>query len=93
MLHSKIHGKNRTYCVYIMYLADEPDVEYIKIRVEDENDISCFAEFTMPGQYCSRSHGFSEQEIMKLAKYLLNHTGTIWDMAREDNEGKISANA
>jgi len=44
------------------------------------------AEFILPSISCTKSHGFSEDELLQLKKFVTNNSPLIWECAREDGE-------
>lgn len=85
MLYSKIFAdENRTICYYIMRMYEDRDgADNIIVRVEVEEDPDAFAEFRLPGEHCYKAFGFSEEELLKMERYLLRNAVLIWDDARE----------
>jgi len=83
MEYCKIYRDNGNILVNIMDMyKDDLEREHIEIRIEKESDVEAYARFILPANYCTHSYGFSEMEIKKFKKFLLNNTLTIWDMAR-----------
>ena len=62
---------------------DEQTGEHVEMRVEKEEDMDVYAEFTLPAYYCHHAYGFKETELMEIKKFLKNNAVLIWDMARE----------
>jgi len=83
MQYCKIYRDNGNIFVHIMQLyADANGQEHIEIRLEKENDLETYARFILPANYCTHAYGFSESELTKFKRFLLNNARTIWDMAR-----------
>ena len=75
---------DRTIVYYIMGMwEDEQTGEHVEMRVEKEEDMDVYAEFTLPAYYCHHAYGFKETELMEIKKFLKNNAVLIWDMARE----------
>ena len=75
----KIYNEEGNLCIYIMKMY------------EDESGPDIYAGVTLPGYYCHHAYGFSEQEIMKLQKFLKNNAVSIWDRARENFYAKSAS--
>ena len=74
-------------CTMIYYIMgtweDAATGEHIEIRVEKEEDIEVYAEFTLPAYHCHHAYGFKETELMEIESFLRDNAVLIWDMARE----------
>ena len=83
MEYCKIYGDDANIIVYIMNMYEDRDGgDHISVRIEKEGDLETYAKFDLPANYCTHAYGFSETELMKFKKFLLNNAVTIWDMAR-----------
>ena len=85
MQFCKIYRDDGNICIFIMNMyEDESGMDKIEIRAEREDDPDIYAGVTLPGYYCHHAYGFSEQEILRLQKFLKNNAVSIWNMAREN---------
>ena len=66
-------------------------MDKIEIRAEREDNPDVYAGVTLPGYYGYHAHGFSEQEILRLQKFLRNNAVSIRNMARENFYAKSAS--
>ena len=82
--YCKLHKKNHTLIFIIMRLWETKESgENIEMRVECEQDMDVYAEFTLPTYHCHHAYGFKETELMEIKNFLKDNAVLIWDMARE----------
>ncbi len=60
--------------------------ESITVHLERPNDNGYFdiAEYVLPVCYCKKCMGFTEDEEIKLRRFVEKNSPLIWEMARED---------
>lgn len=69
--------------VYIVKMYEDRDgADHLSVRIEKEGDLDTYARFDLPANYCTHAYGFTETELMRFKKFLLNNALTLWDMAR-----------
>ena len=57
------------------------DTIYVHFERPTEDGFD-FLDITLPGEFIQKSFGFSEDEILKLKKYVKNNAPLIWDFAK-----------
>lgn len=72
-------------------IEEEHGFDEITIRFERQNETGFdFAEGKLPENVFYKCFGFSEDELMKLEKYMKNNSALIWKIAQEEG-GKTVA--
>lgn len=56
--------------------------ENLEIRIENEDNMDTYAEFTLPAYHCHHAYGFKETEIMEIKNFLKDNAVLLWRMAR-----------
>ena len=83
MEYCRIHTEDAILIVAIMNIQETLDRgELLEIRIEKENDMDVYAEFTLPAYHCHHAYGFKETELMQLEQFLRDNAVTIWRMGK-----------
>lgn len=81
--YCRLHKENGTLVVTIMRLWETPENgENLEIRIENEDNMDTYAEFTLPAYHCHHAYGFKETEIMEIKNFLKDNAVLLWRMAR-----------
>ena len=64
--YCRLHKENGTLVFAIMRLWEtQENGENLEVRIEKEDDMDTYAEFTLPAYYCHHAYGFKETELME----------------------------
>ena len=81
--YCKLYKESHVLIFAIMRLWEtEENGENVEIRVECEDDMDIYAEYTLPAYHCHHAYGFKETELMEIKKFLKDNAVMIWRMAR-----------
>lgn len=81
--YCRLHKENGTLVVAIMRLWETPENgENLEIRIENEDNMDTYAEFTLPAYHCHHAYGFKETELMEIKNFLKDNAVLLWRMAR-----------
>ncbi len=81
--YCKLHKAKHTLIFSIMRVWETMEQgENLEMRIECEDDMDIYAEFTLPAYYCHHAYGFKETELMEIKNFLKDNAVMIWRMAR-----------
>ena len=81
MLYSEMNTKSGWWRFYIVNRYEDRDGgDNLSIRVEKENDASAFSDWRLPDVSCTKSFGFSEEDLLEIENFLRDNESIMWDM-------------
>ena len=92
MLYSTFFLKDNVYLnVYVMKEYEDRDGgNNLAIRIEQKSNEDNFCEWRLPDVSCSKSFGFSENDLFKIEDYLTANESIIWDEWRENKNARTA---
>ena len=77
--------------LYIMNeYKDRDGGNNLSLRIEDRDNADSFCEWRLPDVACSKSFGFSENDLFKIEDYIRANESIIWDDWKENAHARTA---
>lgn len=81
MLYGEMNMKDGWWAFYIVNKYEDRDGgDNLFIRVEKRENPDAFCEWRLPDVSCTKSYGFSEEDLLEVESYLRDNESIMWDL-------------